>query len=194
MSHPLRRKLPAYVLPLALAISVGAPLHRAFAQDVLDAKSALHLRNEYVADLDTVHVKIMALANAIPAEKYSWRPVAGVRSISETLMHIASEWFYYVPGSVGGKPPADFGVPRETMAALEKITTKNEVVAQLNKSWTYSKAELAAADASKLTGSYKPWGEPLDQSAFSMAGDLHEHLGQLIVYARSIGVKPPWSK
>ena len=194
MSHPLRRRLSTCALPLALVVAIGAPAHRAIAQDVLDAKSAVHLRTEYSADLDTVHVKILALANAIPADKYSWRPAAGVRSVSETLMHIASEWFYYVPGSVGGKPPADFGVPRETMAALEKITTKSEVLAQLNKSWAHSKAELAAADASKLTGSYKPWGMPLDQAAFSMAGDLHEHLGQLISYARSIGVKPPWSK
>jgi hypothetical protein len=27
-----------------------------------------------------------------------------------------------------------------------------------------------------------------------MSGDQHEHLGQLIAYARSIGVAPPWSK
>jgi hypothetical protein len=27
-----------------------------------------------------------------------------------------------------------------------------------------------------------------------MTDDLHEHLGQLIAYARSIGVKPPWNK
>lgn len=194
MSHPLRRKLSTCVLPLALALAIGVPAHRVFAQDVLDAKSALHLRSEYAADLDTVHVKILALANAIPADKYSWRPAAGVRSISEVLMHVASEWFYYVPASVGGKPPADFGVPKETMPKLEKVTTKTEVLAQLNKSWAHSKAVLAAADASKLTGNYKPWGLTLDQSAFSMAGDLHEHLGQIITYARSVGVKPPWSK
>ena len=194
MFLPLRQKLSCRLLPLAVAIAIGAPAKTVFAQDVMDAKSATHLRNAYVADLDTVHVKIMALANAIPAEKYSWRPAVGVRSISETLMHVASEWFYYVPGSVGGKPPADFGVPKETMPALEKITTKTDVLAQLNASWAHSKAVLGATDASKLTGNYKPWGLSLDQSAFSMAGDLHEHLGQLISYARSIGVKPPWSK
>src|SRR5262245_58744542 len=41
---------------------------------VFDAKSVEHIRNEYLADLDTVHVKIVALANAIPADKFSWRP------------------------------------------------------------------------------------------------------------------------
>jgi hypothetical protein len=27
-----------------------------------------------------------------------------------------------------------------------------------------------------------------------MVDDLHEHLGQLIAYARMNGIKPPWSK
>ena len=186
--------LTALTLPLAFAAALAAPLHRATAQDAFDAKSAAHLRDEYLGDLDSLHVKILALANAIPADKYSWRPAPGVRSISEAFMHVASEWFFYVPQSIGRKPPADFGVPKETMKSLEKITTKHEVIAQLDKSWKHTKTEVSAADASTLTGSYKPWNQPLDRAAFEMAGDLHEHLGQLISYARSVGVKPPWSK
>jgi hypothetical protein len=65
---------------------------------------------------------------------------------------------------------------------------------QLNKSWAYGRAQLAEADASKLTGNYKPWGVSLPQAAFGMTGDQHEHLGQLIAYARANGVKPPWSR
>jgi uncharacterized damage-inducible protein DinB len=191
---PLRRQLAGLVLPLAVAAALVAPTHRVLAQDALDAKSATHLRDQYMADLDTVHVKIMALANAIPADKYAWRPAPGVRSISEALMHVAAEWYYYVPSSVAGKPPADFGVPKDAQAKLEKITSKKDVIDQLTKSWAHSRAQLQAADPSKLTGKYKPWGITLDEAAFAMAGDMHEHLGQLIAYARTNGVKPPWSK
>lgn len=194
MTLPLRRQLAGLALPLALAAAVAVPTHRIVAQDALDAKSAAHLRDQYMADLDTVHVKIMALANAIPAEKYTWRPAPGVRSISEALMHVAGEWYYYVPSSVGGKPPADFGVPKDAQVKLEKIASKKDVIDHLTKSWAHSKAQLQAADPSKLTGKYKPWGTTLDESAFAMSGDMHEHLGQLIAYARSNGVKPPWSK
>jgi hypothetical protein len=81
---------------------------------VTSAKAAAAVRDEYMADLDTVHAKIMALVNAIPEGKYSWRPSAGVRSVSEVLMHVATEYSYYVPGSVGGKPPADFGPQRRS--------------------------------------------------------------------------------
>ena len=182
------------MLPLAFAAALVAPSRQVHGQAIIDAKSATSLRNQYTADLDTVHAKIMALANAIPAEKYAWRPAPGVRSISEVLMHVASEWFFYVPQSVGGKPPADFGKPKETLPKLEKITAKKDVIDQLNKSWTYANSQLAAADAAKLTGKLETWKMPFGAAAFSMAGDLHEHLGQLISYARSVGVKPPWSK
>ena len=177
-----------------VALAVIAPPHTLVAQDALNASSAAHVRESYLTDLDTLHAKIMALANAIPADKYSWRPAAGVRSLSEAFMHIASEWSFYAPRSIGGKEPADFGVPREKLAALEKITAKTEVIDQLEKAWVYGRAQVAAADPSQLTGKYKPWGITLDQAAFAMTDDLHEHLGQLIAYARSIGVKPPWSK
>jgi uncharacterized damage-inducible protein DinB len=177
---------------VAVAAVSSAP--RAGAQAVLDVKSAAAVRDEYMADLDTVHAKIMALANAIPEGKYSWRPAPGVRSVSEVLMHVATEWYYWVPGSIGGKPPADFGPEPEAAAKKEKITAKKDVLAELNKSWAYSKGQLSASDPAALTGKYKPWGASLPRSAFGMSGDLHEHLGQLISYSRSVGVKPPWSK
>jgi uncharacterized damage-inducible protein DinB len=178
----------------AISIYVAAVPTRLHCQDVIDVKSAAHVRDQYLADLDTVHVKIVALANAIPAEKYGWRPATGVRSVSEVLMHVAGEWYYYTPMSVAAKAPADFGPPRETLPKLEKIADKTEVLAQLDRAWTHCRTQLADADVAQLTASYKPWNVTLPQAAFVMAGDLHEHLGQLIAYARSVGVKPPWSK
>ena len=197
----LARRLTGATAPLALACVVALPAFARAQQQqakadppVFDTKAATHIRDEYLADLDTVHVKIVALANAIPADKYAWRPTAGVRSVSEAFMHVASEWWFYGPRSVGGKEPADFGVPKEKLPALEKIASKAEVIDQLNKSWAYFAAQLKAANPSQLTGKYKPWGMTIDAAAFGMTGDLHEHLGQLIAYSRSVGVKPPWTK
>ncbi|MBV9880251.1 MAG: DinB family protein [Gemmatirosa sp.] len=188
--HSLRLAAPALA---ALVLGSAAP-RTARAQDALDAKSAAYVRDQYLADLDTVHTKVMALAAAIPADKYAWRPVAGVRSVSEALMHVVGEWYFFTPMSVAAKPPADFGSPREKLPALEKITDKTQVMAELERSWAHCRAQLSTVDAAQLTGRYKPWDATLAQSAFVMSGDLHEHLGQLIVYARSVGVKPPWSK
>jgi uncharacterized damage-inducible protein DinB len=187
-------------IALTSGVLLAAAVPAALAQDAptFDAKAAAHIRASYLTDMDTLHSKILALANAIPADKYSWRPAAGVRSVSEVLMHVVSEWYHWAPASIGGKAPADFPAARPELMAklqgLEKTTAKADVLDALNKSWAHCKAQLSGADPASITGKYKPWGMTVDAAALAMSGDLHEHLGQLIAYARSVGVKPPWSK
>ena len=181
---------------LAAVLALSAlPLHLASAQDGLDAKGAAEVKAKYLADLDTVHVKVLALANAMPADKYSWRPGEGVRSVSETFMHIATEWYLYVPMLIGAKPFAEMGTPRELGPKLNAITSKAEVIDYLNKSWAYGKAQVEGVDAMKLAGKMKMFGREVTfpEMALGMSGDLHEHLGQLIAYARVNKVVPPWS-
>jgi len=178
----------------AFILALSMPLHSSRAQEVFAARGAVHVRDQYMADLDTLHVKFMTLAIAIPEGKYSWRPAPGVRSVSETLMHVAHEWYYYVPESVGGIPPANLGPSKAAETRLALVTKKSAVLDELAKSWAHTRAQVGSVDAAHLTGAYKPWGVPIDKAALSMAGDLHEHLGQLIAYARVNGVKPPWSK
>jgi len=51
--------------------------------------------------------QLIALAEATPADKFAWRPAAGVRSTSEVYMHIVDANFYLLSGA-GVKMPADF--------------------------------------------------------------------------------------
>ena len=187
-----------YTLALPFLLACSAATVRAQGADSLDLKAAALVRGHYLADMDSTHVKIVALAKAIPADKYGWRPGPGVRSVSEVLMHVAGEWYFFGPMSLAGKPPADFlktgQKPAERLAELEKTTSKSDVLAELDKSWAYNRQQFLAADVSKMTGRYKPWGVDIVEATLGMTGDQHEHLGQLIAYARSLGVKPPWSK
>lgn len=190
----IARRIGRVAVVLASAIATNARAQQQQGEQALDVKSATHLRAEYLADLDTLHDKFVQLAKAIPAEKYGWRPSGEVRTVAQVLMHVATEYYYYTPRSIGGQGPADYGAAKEKNEALEKVTAKAEVLDHLEKSWAHAKSQFAASDAAKLTGSYQPWNMPLDRAAFNMDGDLHEHLGQLIAYARSVGVKPPWTK
>ena len=58
------------------------------------------------------------------------------------------------------------------------------------------RAAVAAADVNALSGTRKLFGgdRTIIETSFIMSGDLHEHLGQLIAYARAQGIKPPWSR
>jgi hypothetical protein len=53
------------------------------------------LWQRYDGEWSHVSRQLVGLAEAIPADKYSWRPATGVRSISEVLMHISIENFLF---------------------------------------------------------------------------------------------------
>lgn len=186
MGHTLRGCI---LLAAALA---GAPVSHA-QQNAPRVSVVAPLDSQYVGDLTALHDKVLALADAIPADKYSWRPSDQVRSVSQVLMHMAGEWFYLCPRSIGARPPADFGAPGEAMRRLEAITAKPEVLARLNQSWDHCRSVLQAIDPAKLVPDSLPARMGFPRVVLLVLGDQHEHLGQLIAYARSIGVKPPWS-
>jgi uncharacterized damage-inducible protein DinB len=150
---------------------------------------AADVKTEFLDEIAGLEKKYTALAEAFPAEKYSWRPAEGVRSVSEVFMHVAGA-NYMLPNFVGLKPPA--GIDR----GMEKsVTAKADVIAQLRKGFEHVRgAAAAAAEPDKITKIFG--GREVSQRYFLsfLAHHMHEHLGQLIAYARSNGVTPPWSQ
>ena len=180
---------------LLLAAAWAVPL---VAQGTGPNATPAALRTEYLTNMKEVEEKVIGLAEAFPPDKYGWRPAPGIRSVSEVLMHIASEHYVYLPMSVGAKPPADLnmGTGREVFANLDKVTDKAEVIRHLKAAFAYQKSVLEGADAVLNTGKVKSFGEEHTVASLfiSFVADQHEHLGQLIAYARMNGVVPPWSK
>jgi len=180
------------IAALALvALAVSAP---ARAQDVMNKDSAAAVKASFIADLDTLRGKFVGLAEAFPQDKYAWRPMEGVRSVSEVLMLAAMEGYSFIPTSFGAKP-ADLG-SREEMGKLRTLSNKAQVMEHLNKGFAYAKTALEGLDAATLTGKRKVMGQDMSvtDAALAIGGDLHEHLGQLIAYARTNHIVPPWSK
>jgi uncharacterized damage-inducible protein DinB len=145
-------------------------------------------RTEFLSDLDDVQKKIIDLAGAIPAEKYTWRPNAGVRSVSEVYMHIAGG-NYFLGTFLGVKPPED--MPKD----IEKISDKKEVLAALQKSFDHLRMIVKNTSDTDFEKPVKLFGNPTTQRGVlvTVLNHLHEHLGQSIAYARMNGVTPPWS-
>jgi uncharacterized damage-inducible protein DinB len=144
----------------------------------------------YNGEWDHVSRHIVELAEAIPADKYSWRPAPHVRSVSEVLMHIASANFYLL-SITGPKLPADFN------DNLEKtVTSKPEVISWLKRSLAAVKderAKLKPADFQRHVTVFKR-DATVDGMYLRIIVHVNEHTGQMIAYARTMGVVPPWSK
>jgi hypothetical protein len=178
------------------ALALGALPVASRAQDVPNGPDAVEVRTQFLSDLDTLQTKFLALANAFPAEKYSWRPGTGVRSVGEVFMHVASEFYVYNEMAYGAPTSPVVSRDQASMKKFETMSTKPDVLKHLNDSFAYCHKTLSAIDPSALTGKRKLFGGSYNiiETSFSMTDDLHEHLGQLIAYARMNGIAPPWSK
>ena len=154
------------------------------------------MRKEFLTELDSLQSKFMQLADAFPTDKYAWRPAPGVRSVGEVFMHVASEYYFWTPAVFGTTPSPVVEGNKVGFEKFEKMSSKPEVLKYMTEGFAYGRQAIASLDEAKITGIHKVFNRDTQVIAMSidMMGDLHEHLGQLIAYARMNGVKPPWSK
>lgn len=148
-------------------------------------------RSEVLSEVIVQEDKFTRLAEAIPAEKYSWRPAPDVRSFAEVFLHVSAA-NYNLYKLVGTPPPAGVDVK-----SLEKSTTdKAKVVATLKDSYTHAKQAIKAMPDVDLEKSMDWFGGKNTERGILLFIVRHgaEHLGQSIAYARFVGVVPPWTE
>jgi uncharacterized damage-inducible protein DinB len=157
------------------------------------------LMGDLVKDVSEVQTKLVALAKAMPADKYDWRPGAGVRSVGEVFLHVAAD-NYLMPSAVGFMPDAASGInPKDykTLTAFEKQKLAPAgTVTSLETSFAHLIKTMNDTPDARLDERVKFFGQDMSarQVWVATATHLHEHLGQAIAYARMNGVTPPWSK
>jgi uncharacterized damage-inducible protein DinB len=180
---------------LALALIAGGSAARAAAAQAASQPAdktppSYDMKAQSLLDLEDLHKKLVSLAEAIPADKFTWRPAPDVRSIAEVYLHIAGTNFDLA--SYLGSAPAP-GFKKE---GYEQSTTdKAKVVDQLNQSFAYTRAALekmSNADYKKPMPKLGPDAN-LGDIVYIIMTHTHEHLGQSIAYARINGVVPPWT-
>lgn len=170
------------VLVFALLASAGARAE----QDPLEG-----LWQGFDGEWAHVSRQLIALAEAIPAEKFGWRPGPGVRSVSEVLNHITLANFYLL-SYTGPKVPGDLKAE-----GMEKdVTAKAEVVAWLKRSLDAVRVAHAGVKPADLARKVKIAGRDgtVDGMYLRIIVHANEHQGQLVAYARMNSITPPWSE
>jgi uncharacterized damage-inducible protein DinB len=161
-----------------------------FSAATLPAQAPEGIWQGYDGEWKHVSQQLVALAEATPADEFSWRPAPGVRSTSEVYMHIALANFYLL-SITGVKVPADLNESME-----KSVTAKPEVIAWLKRSLeavkTAHEAETPKDLERKVKIAYRD--ATVDGMYLRIIIHANEHMGQLIAYARMTGVVPPWSK
>jgi hypothetical protein len=184
--------LPALAVVAGLASFVTVPLQ---AQAVSNATEFEAWRKVQKEDLDGLREKFMALAKAVPADKLGWRPMEGTRSFHDVFAHVAAEGNTET-AMFGGKLPAGALADFDAEEARLRKLPDDQLIAVMDQSMEILGARLAGLSLDKMNTSITYYGRPtLPRVATTYTlNDLHEHLGQLVSYARMNQIVPPWSK
>ena len=142
--------------------------------------------------------EMMGVANAMPADKYSFAPSAaafvpsqkteytGVRNFGAMVIHIAQANYFY-GGAIGKmKPTID-------VKALGDLKDKDQIVAALQDSFAFTHKAIATLTPANAFESVRG-----DTTRASLAGGVvahgFDHYGQLAEYLRMNGIVPPASQ
>ena len=148
-------------------------------------------RSEVLAEVMIQEDKFLRLADAIPADKFNWRPAPDVRSFAEVFLHVSAA-NYNLYKLVGTPPPSTVD-----LKTLEKSTTdKAKVIATLKDSFAHARKAITDMPDANLDKSLDWFGGKNTQRGILLFIVRHaaEHLGQSIAYARSVGIVPPWTE
>lgn len=135
--------------------------------------------------------KVIALAEAMPADRYAWSPDNQAMPVGQVYAHIARYNYYYPSTALRAALPS--GIKLDT---LETLRDKAAIVRLLRSSADYARGAMRALTDEQLEDATRLYGRTVPGWAvmLQLVAHMNEHLGQSIAYARSNNVVPPWSR
>ena len=161
----------------ALLVGLCAPLP-ASSQSVSESLAGLYERTKTF---------VMASAEMLEEDLYSFRPTDDVRSVGELFAHIANAQYSFCAAAAGERSPA-------TENFEESRTTKAQLLDALGMGFAYCDAVYAGMtdEAGARTLSFLGPTTAHGVLAFNAAHN-YEHYGNLVTYMRLNGIVPPSS-
>ena len=188
----MKSLLSHFFLTLILVAGVGAV--SSFAQTV-PAKPTTEagiLKAQVLAGTQVQGRRAIAMAKGIPADRFTWTPGNGGRTVANLFLHLAFS-FWTRPAAFGAAAPTGFDPTQKADAYENSTTDKDKVVEQLTQAAAYAETSLRNRPEADLQKHIKAGGRDTTVAAIlaGWLGDNSEHVGQLMAYSRIHGFAPP---
>jgi len=172
---------PGLITPYMLMYA----LHDALVKPMPGQASAPSLAKELGATFQRAATEIIDVAEAMPAEKYGYKPTPEISSFGDQLVHVAGITQRFIDAAKGTK----------TDAAHHGAMAKPEVIALLKTTFQSAQEMITPLTDAQLLEPVKfPFGDRTVTRATFWQGPLFQirnHYGQLVVYLRMNGIVPP---
>jgi len=151
----------------------------------------------YAKQVDLLEHDLLSLAQAMPAEKYDFRPTSGafqgVRTFGEQVKHVAT--MIYMTAAIVLEEKSPYG-PGTNDNGPDAIQGKEPIVDYLKSSIAYARKAMASLNEKNQLDPLNTYfgSQPRVAVAAGVAYHSYSHYGQMVVYARMNGIVPPASQ
>ncbi len=131
---------------------------------------------------------LLAAAEAMPADKYGFRPTPGQWTFGKIIVHIAGDNMVTCSAIAGDKPMKH--------PEVSETASKEAQVAALKSSLDFCAAAIAKVTDAQLTDTVSYYGEPSLRvgALIGLVEDWSDHYSQQAGYLRLNGILPPTAK
>ena len=199
---PAQSQRPDQTKPLEDKSIQAAPQHEPTAAEMSKKET---VASAFLRGLQYQEYEVRSAAEAMPEEKYGYRPAEGrfkdekpqfgpaeVRTFAEQVKHVACANFAFAAELDGQKPPAacDKGGP-------SPAKTKKELLSYLRDSFAAIRKSLGAIDAKNMFDPIEgPYAGPNTRLGLATVIVWHnaDHYGQMVLYLRENNIVPSASR
>ncbi|HKW57240.1 MAG TPA: DinB family protein [Candidatus Acidoferrum sp.] len=137
---------------------------------------------EYSKHLEALGKLSVAVAEAMPPEKYNFRPHPDSMDFGQLMSHIATTNYQFCAGLTDAHPPT-----------LPSPADKSGVIKFLGDSFEYCSGIIASLSEEQLAKVHSSPDGNLPGREVLLAMYIHvaHHRGQAEIYLRDVGIKPP---
>lgn len=187
----MKRVLCLLTLSSLLAVSLAARPAAAADPDTPTGTDGAVAKEQMLYEFGEVQKMMLALAEALPADSYNWRPKDTMRSVGEMLLHTARGNFS-LPENWGVEPPAELVLCGDGLDQGDQDKTK--VIELLRKSFEHARKAIESTPEGDLFKTLRRNHRRVVpfESMLLLLGRDREHLGRMINYSMLKGIVPPW--
>jgi len=148
--------------------------------------------SERIKDWERAKAYTLEYMEAMPADKYDFKPTEEIRSFAQQMLHITDANYGFGSAALGVESPVGGGESEKT-----ENTSRENVIKLVNAGYDFVIDNLKSMSEDQMEESVKVFGqfEMTKGTALDKAFEHQtHHRGQTTVYLRLAGVKPPKEK
>jgi len=171
---------------LTLIITAAVLLVGGFYGFTQDKKMEGHVAKTFLPILEMAKAYSVEMAEAMPEDHYNFKPVPEVMSFAEQNVHSANTIFFFCFKLKGETPPKD--------APKAEGKSKAEIIALLKKAFDMALETvkgLTDEEAAKVINLFGTVEMSKADTVMLLRDHTTHHRGQMVVYLRLNGIKPP---